>query len=660
MPLAMKGYLPYLLAMLVCASLLDAEGARSDAAELVRNAGFEDGDGAAADGWYLKDGGHFRRVEREGRSGTSALLYENAAGDETYTIPTASVAFKPDTVYRFGVWVKTEDLESRGDGALVCMEWYAGEKYLGGAYAEGVTGTTEDWRKVVCTTPRIPSEATRVIVAPLVRKGSRGKAWFDDVFVEPDNPQPVKALLSNAYRDAAATGDVTFCAALDLDASELDRHRAVFAYKNARGKTCEKEVEFTRTAARLTIPVKELAKGEQTISFKLTGRSGGRRWNADPTAREQIPQTGRAGVPPPAECNGVTLPFTRLASTPSRKVWIDAAGRAIVDGKPFFPLGMFWNEFTSADDLALYAKSPFNCIMPYWCYRNENLGAMLDDCAKKGIRVIPNLKDYWDYGDLATAPARTEAFVKKWKDHPSILAWYVVDETPLSKLEQLKERRALVTRLDPDHPTWGCFYQHDLILDYVPSCDVIGTDPYPIGQGDIASVSASTRDAADGTRGCRALWQVPQAFDWGAYRKDDPKARPPTFAELRNMCWQCVANGANGLVLYSFFDLKAEPHGVAFESRWADCCRVAEEIRRHEKILLAPKSRLAQKGAFGPSVSARFYSLGGKDYALFVNSSTNATTVTLPPVGSRVPRDRDGAKTLALEPLGVELIKISK
>jgi hypothetical protein len=510
------------------------------------------------------------------------------------------------------------------------MEWYDGEKYLGGAYAEGVTGTTEDWQKIVCTTPRIPSDTTRVIVAPLVRKGSRGKAWFDDVFVEPDNPQPVKALLSNAYRDAAAKGDVTFCAALDLDASEIEKYRAVFAYKNARGKTCEKEVEFTRTAARLTIPVKELAKGEQTISFKLTGRSGG----------------GHAGR--------VTLPFTRLGAAPARKVWIDATGRAIVDGKPFFPLGMFWNEFTSADDLALYAKSPFNCIMPYWCYRNGNLGAMLDDCAKKGIRVIPNLKDFWDFGDLAAAPARTEAFVKKWKEHPSILAWYVVDETPLSKLAQLKERRALVTRLDPDHPTWGCFYQHDLILDYVPSCDVIGTDPYPIGQGDIASVSVSTRDAADGTRGCRALWQVPQAFDWGAYRKDDPKARPPTFAELRNMCWQCIANGANGLVWYSFFDLKAEPHGVSFESRWADCCRVAEEIRRHEKILLAPKSRLSQKGAFGESVSARFYSLGGKDYALFVNSSTNATTVTLPT------EKKGKEKTLALEPLGVELIKISK
>ena len=120
------------------------------------------------------------------------------------------------------------------------------------------------------------------------------------------------------------------------------------------------------------------------------------------------------------------------------------------------------------------------------------------------------------------------------------------------------------------------------------------------------------------------------------------------------MGWQCIANGANGLIWYSFFDLKAEPHGVSFESRWADCCRVAEEIRSHEKILLAPKSRLFKKGAFGPSVSARFYSLDdGTGYALFVNSSTNATTVTLPTKSGQ-------AKSLALEGLGVELIKISK
>ncbi len=510
------------------------------------------------------------------------------------------------------------------------MEWYAGEKYLGGAYAEGVKGTTADWQKVVCTTPRIPSEATRVIVAPVVRKGSRGKAWFDDVFVEPFNPQPVKALLSNAYRDAAAKGSVTFCAALDLNADDLEKYRGVFRYADANGETCEREVDFSRTAARLTLPVSELQWGSQTVAFELQDATD-------------------------AVAGAASLAFTRLApSTPPRKVWIDAAGRTIVDGKPFFPLGMFWNEFSSTNDLALYAKSPFNCITPYWCYRNENLGAMLDACAEKGIRVIPNLKDYWDYGDLAKAPAKTEAFVTKWKDHPSILAWYVVDETPISKLAQLKQRRELVARLDPEHPTWGCFYQNDLILDYVPSCDVIGTDPYPIGQGDIASVSASTRDAADGTRGCRALWQVPQAFDWGAYRKDDPRARPPTFAEMRNMGWQCIANGANGLVWYSFFDLKAEPHGVSFESRWADCCRVAEEIRSYERILLAPKSRLFRKGAFGPSVSARLYSLDdGEDYALFVNSSTNATTVTLPTkVGQ--------PKPLALEPLGVKIIQISK
>ena len=284
-----------------------------------------------------------------GRSGTRALAYANADDRTAYTIPSAEVKLKPDTVYRFGAWVKTENLTSGGDGAIVCVEWYDGARYVGGAYSEGVKGTTADWVKVEGLTPRIPTNVT---------------------------------------------------AAAD---------------------------------------------------------------------------------------------FTRRAAPPARKVWIDAAGRTIVDGMPYFPLGTFWTEFTSKEDVELYAKSPFNCLMPYWGHRNPDLRALFDLCAEKGIHVIPNLKDFWDYGDPKTSPARPTDFVNAIKDHPAVLAWYVVDESPLSKLPQLCARRELVARLDPDHLTWGCFYQSDQILDYLPSCDVIGTDPYPIGQTAIDMVSVSTR-----------------------------------------------------------------------------------------------------------------------------------------------------------------------
>lgn len=43
---------------------------------------------------------------------------------------------------------------------------------------------------------------------------------------------------------------------------------------------------------------------------------------------------------------------------------IDARGRAIVDGKPYMPLGLYTGELTRRD-VKRIAESPFNCVMPY-------------------------------------------------------------------------------------------------------------------------------------------------------------------------------------------------------------------------------------------------------------------------------------------------------
>ncbi len=628
----------------ICAILSLGFSSLADDVGIVRNAGFEEGQGDGAVGWFIEPG-KYRCEARTGRSGTRALAYFNEDDRKAYTVPSAEVKLEKDAVYRFGAWVKVEDLRSGGDGAIVCVEWYDGARYVGGAYAEGVKGTTADWVKVEGVTPRIPTNVTRIIVAPLVRKGSLGKAWFDDVFVERFVPRPVRGLLCNAYRDEAAEGVVSFRAALDLEADAVRSYRGEFRYVDAMGKECTVKADLSQSVAVLDLPVDGLRVGCQPVRFVLADGDG-------------------------AVVGEASLDFTRLAAPKMRKVWIDAAGRAIVDGKPYFPMGTFWTEFKSKDDVELYAKSPFNCIMPYWGHRNPDIREMLDHCSERGIRVIPNLKDFWDYGDPSTSPARTEDFVNRIKDHPSILAWYIVDESPLSRLPQLRARRDLVARLDHEHPTWGCFYQYDQILDYIPSCDVIGTDPYPIGQSPIDFVTVSTGAASAGTRGCRALWQVPQMFDWAAYRKDDPKARPPTFAEMRNMGWQCIANGANGLVWYSFFDVKSEPRGVSFESRWADCCRVAEEIRRHEDILLAPKSRLLKHGSFGRFVSARLYSLAGYDALLSVNASTSPQAVSVPldgrirsvsvMMGGGTPIAEGGQLRISLEGLGCALIRIDR
>ena len=94
--------------------------------------------------------------------------------------------------------------------------------------------------------------------------------------------------------------------------------------------------------------------------------------------------------------------FVRLAKPVPRKVAFDRRGRTIVDGKPFFPLGMF-SAKVDKEMLDIYAEGPFNCLMPY--VRPGK--AEFDLCHEKGLRVIFFLNGGWETKIKAGAGSRT-------------------------------------------------------------------------------------------------------------------------------------------------------------------------------------------------------------------------------------------------------------
>lgn len=593
------------------------------AAEIaVPNGGFERVENGATVGWRTI-GSTFTYQDGMGRNGTRALCYAND-DPSFYRFPSQTVALKPGRVYEFEVWVRTENLQGQESGATVCIEWDGPDgHWLGGAYTDGVKGT-RDWTLVKGVTTEIPAEARNIHISPYVRKGMTGKAWFDDLAVRERRREPVASVCSSAYRNVAASGDVTFRAALNVpdDVRQPEKLSLWFSYRDAQGNPVRVQAK-NLLRDRITLPVESLAMGTQTVTAELVDGQG--------------------------VCLGrSSCDFTHLAEMPKRAVSFDKAGRTLVDGRPFFPLGMYWSAVTT-NLVELYAKSPFNCLMPYNAPNSRDL---MDLCAEKGLKVIYSVKDI--YSDTRWAPEGIKTLddeeryimdrVARFKDHPALLAWYLNDELPLTMLPRLTARRDLMERLDPDHPGWVVLYQYTQIRDYLPSFDVIGTDPYPIPDKSAATASEWTRLTVHGAMG-KPVWQVPQAFDWGLYKPahERDKYRAPTEAELRSMCWQCIANGANGLILYSFFDLRKPGCKEPFEQRWAECCRVAAEIRAQMPILLSDEGdgkRLAS-GPYGPfyvvlpkdvkrpkyPFSMRAWQKDGKTYVLVVNGCEIARTV---------------------------------
>ena len=550
-----------------------------------------------------------------GSDGSFGAVFENA-DTNYYGGVQQEVKAQPGTSYAFGACVRTKNLRGK---AHVCMEWYgANGKYVGGSYSRGVDGT-QGWTEIRCQTPVLPTNAVRVTLQVFCDRLSVGRAVFDDVWLRVREPDLVDGVYSSRYRNAAADGEVTFKAALNLPVGAERTAKGEFAFVDPENPRAPRKAAATIAdgAASVTCAVADFALGENAVSFTLSGVPG------------RPPATRR-------------IAFTRLTSERERalKVRIDEFRRTIVDGKPFFPLGMYWSAVTERD-LDIYKDSPFNCLMPYHAPNR----AQMDMCAARGLKVIYNVVGR----DLSDGSA-----IRRFRDHPALLAWYLNDERPIAERAQLTAAHDFAAAHDPDHPGWIAIYQHGEVRDYLPTSDVIGTDPYPLYRWPIGMVSEWTRDTRKGLMDLKPMWQIPQVFDKGAYpsnRKIPGICRPPTFDDMRNMAWQCLAGGANGLVFYSFFDLREMDRTTPFEKRWGEVRRMAEEIKGYVPFFLSTEPPPAVS-ADSDAVACRGWRLDGRSLTAVVNTLRE-------PVKVKVTTDGI-AKDLALAPIEVRIEETAK
>ena len=638
------------IALLCCLTLAWACFGREN---LLLNPAFDDV--TAADGGvpcWKTGGGQLSLAAGDGRNGTKAMKWDAAANpDKGRSVLSQRVRVKPGRHYRFEVWVRTVGLACGEHGATAWVDWCDEKgKYLGETYLFGIRYRDCDWRKVEGTTSRLPANAAFAVFMTGVDAGTSGVAYFDDCRFCEVIDEPIPLLVSDCYRDTAWDGQVTFSAALDLATSGLDAGKAqgVFSFHAPDGLLKRIPAEYiTADRAMLTLPVRQIAMGRSEVMFDLQGSDG----------RE----VGRAAIA-----------FTRLAKPPGWRVTIDRHRRVVVDGKPFFPLGLYNGGLSKGHVEQFWKKSPFNCIMPYSMPALDEV----DFAYQNGLMAMVSLKDAFAGAPHCPKEIVSEVdeerfvtdAVMKFKDRPGLLAWYVNDEADIGKATRLSARRNLLERLDPDHPTWGVIYQVEDARGYVRTADVHGSDPYPV-PGDIGKCLSDSVAMNSGSMGTRAVWQVPQIFDWCMYHKPSrPDERAPTEDEMRNMSWQAIAGGANGLVYYSYHCLWAMRSKDPFEKRWMECCKVADEVKRQFPILLSDPMILRLGKGVPEKLGWRAWSYEGYTYVLFVNASRERIAASLSPeiaveeamhvFGNGTVMTSGGKLSVDLPPLGVSIVKM--
>ena len=560
---------------MVFVALVACHAAQCAHREIV-NADFEmrSPDGGAP-GWMLPPATGWRMADGEGINGTRALCYDGDAGVKKRGIPLQYVEIDRSEKYLMEAWVRTVG-SSRG-GASICIQCHDkdGNVFYGKYSHDRIVGDTDGWVRIsdVTGAGQFPDKAVKLSLCLFVQGTPKGKAYFDNVRLVPYDQAraPVSGVYSSVYRDSAAEGVVTFHAALNLSEEDFIARRPVagFRFMAADGtRKCRPVDSLSRLEASLALDVKELAHGTNAVDFALAGADG-----------EKI---GRA-----------SLDFVRTEKPVRRRVAIDRYNRTLVDGKPFFPLGAYIGhiDWHGETNFSIYCQAPFNCVLPYTLPQNKEC---LDLCLKTNLMVIASVYHVWAGTRSAWVKreADEEPFLRKAAElcasHPAMLAWYLYDELPVSMLPRMDRRRRLMAEIDPEHPTFGCVCQIDEMREYLPTFDVVGSDPYPIGREHIKVHPISmagdwTRRTREGTFGARAMWQIPQMFDWDWYSKGGTPTFP-TYDEFRNMSYQCVAEGANGLIYYQFTRLMKEER--TFVKCWPYVCKALREIAANIPVFL--------------------------------------------------------------------------
>ncbi len=575
--------------------------------QLVLNGGFESS--MKGKGWHLPV--KWRVADGIGRKESCALVWENDS-PETFSFPKQNIPIGPGTRYTFGGWVKVVKGKPKPQ---VCLGWCdASNKWISCAYATPVAdndASTDGWTRYEGRTQPMPSNAAIGMLHCHMLRGETGQVLFDDFSLMEEGTETIAYLACSAVKNSftPADGAIRFVASLQVNTVKhpMDGLKAEFVHKNAFGETVRCPVDkFTSDLAEIVRDASEFSMGTQHVAVCISERTTGK------VIAEKIRRIVNTERPVP------------------RRVTFDKFGRTILDGRPFFPLGCFTGRL-SDDDIVQYKKGPFNFFMPYNTVSEDEL----DRYHNAGLMVVPCVMHKvhglrYSVVSAHKTEAESHAWFRKYVSevgkHPALLAWFLVDEVPLAFVPNVAGVNDLLAEIDPDHPTWAVTDKPNHVRALLPCFDVVGMDPYPIGNRgrsmEVSVCSGWAQKAKEGMFGLRPMWHVPQAFNWGWYRKEDvgrEDVRMPTRQEIANMSWQGVAAGANGLCLYSFGIIRKKLQGKEFDAAWGNVCDVAKEVKKMESVLLSADSQIAVENPDKERLVVRTWRHERRDWVLVVN-----------------------------------------
>lgn len=307
----------------------------------------------------------------------------------------------------------------------------------------------------------------------------------------------------------------------------------------------------------------------------------------------------------------------------------------VVGGLPFCPQACYADIQSVERVVEAEAPLGFNVVSPYLPNdpalrraSREAIRKVMDRCAEVGIYVqlgmlfasrAPQDEAKWEL-------VREE--VEAFRDHPALLTYYLADEPELgwSKPEECAEAYRRIKALDPWHPITMVFCQAGAAGRYLDGMDIVMTDPYPIPNGPVTTVTGFCRRIRADMGDTLPLWLVPQAFGGGEWWQ-----REPSRQEERVMTYLGLIGGAHGI---QYFVRRPVVGSPTSPDLWSECRRLMLELSQLTPALTSPEPQ-PQVTASQTEVSAAAYAERGAVTILAANVTNRPLPLTLAVAGSR-------------------------
>jgi len=291
--------------------------------------------------------------------------------------------------------------------------------------------------------------------------------------------------------------------------------------------------------------------------------------------------------------------------------------------------------YQSLDDLS---NAKFNTLLNYDLNLVDNKNEIkdfLDYANTKNIKIIYPLKEFYPFINLSIGynkkilryngyldslklfnskdqNALINNIILEFKDHPSILAWYINDELDLNKAENVKNVSDIIKEID-NHPTFQVIFKSNEISRFKDSADLFGFDYYPFWYDNVNTLEYMSKEMikVNNLVNDRPFIFVIQAH--GAYYFDKfwkegldcskldctPKndeenlkftlGREPSYKEEKAMTFLGIIHGAKGILYYNYFDIQHSPN---FKRRWDEFGILSEKINNLMPIILSSNANI--------------------------------------------------------------------